>query len=93
MEDRTDLHADLVAGLIQSLSAQMVANGTIDPRYVEQEFKIAALTEVKRLRQEEVEFRFMLDHKSFVLEQARHFAQETKGEFAIMFQQRGLSTG
>jgi hypothetical protein len=86
MEDRNDIRAGLADGLIQSLSAQLVANGTIDPSGMsEQEFKIAALTELKQLLQEEVEFRFVLNHKSSVLKEARHFAQEAKGEFAIMF--------
>ena len=73
-------------GLIQSLSAQLVADGLVDPTGLSQrEYRIAALTELKRLNDKGVEFNFIIDHKDSVLQQARVFAQDSTPDFALVF--------
>jgi hypothetical protein len=74
------------AGLIRSLSAQLVADGLIDPTGLSKgEYEAAALAELKRLREDGFEFNFIVDHKDSVLKQARSFAQAAEADFAIMF--------
>lgn len=79
-------HHEFVDGLIRSLSAQLVADGLINPEGLsKREYQIAALTELKQLIQDGTEFNFIVDHKDSVLQQARAFAQESATDFALMF--------
>jgi hypothetical protein len=85
--DRSDVdEEELRDALIRSVSAQLVADRLIDPTGLsKREFEAAALAELRRLLNDGVEFNFIVDHKSSVLEQARAFAQSGQADFAIMF--------
>ncbi|MEW9872569.1 hypothetical protein [Arthrobacter sp. HS15c] len=85
--DRNDIsEEELKDAVIHSLSAQLVADGLIDPSGLSKyEYKAAALAALRRLKSEGAEFYLIVDHKDSVLEQAKEFAEAGKADFAIMF--------